>query len=34
VAGGPDARVLLGLLADNPHGDADQSTPVVLLRPL
>ncbi|MHA6784473.1 coenzyme F420-0:L-glutamate ligase [Pseudonocardia saturnea] len=33
-AGGPDPGTLLSLLADNPHGDGGQSTPVVLLRPL
>lgn len=33
-AGGPDPSVLLGLLADNPQGDGDRSTPLVLLRPL
>jgi hypothetical protein len=33
-AGGPDPTELLALLADNPHGDCAQSTPVVLLRPL
>ncbi len=32
--GGPDPAVLLGLLADNPQGDGDRSTPLVLLRPL
>lgn len=32
--GGPAAEVLLAALADNPHGDCAQSTPVVLLRPL
>ncbi len=33
-AGGPGPAELLALLADNPHGDCAQSTPVVLLRPL
>jgi len=33
-AGGPEPEVLLAALADNPHGDCAQSTPVVLLRPL
>jgi F420-0:gamma-glutamyl ligase len=33
-AAGPDADTLLAALADNPHGDCEQSTPVVLLRPL
>jgi F420-0:gamma-glutamyl ligase len=33
-AGGPDPGVLLGLLADNPQGDGDAGTPLVLLRPL
>jgi F420-0:gamma-glutamyl ligase len=33
-AGGPDPAALLRLLADNPQGDCEQSTPVVLLRPL
>ncbi|WP_300012929.1 hypothetical protein [Pseudonocardia sp.] len=32
-AGGPDPEVLLRLLADNPQGNAGQSTPLVLLRP-
>jgi F420-0:gamma-glutamyl ligase len=30
---GPDPATLLAALADNPHGDCAQSTPVVLLRP-
>jgi F420-0:gamma-glutamyl ligase len=32
--GCPEPEVLLAALADNPHGDCAQSTPVVLLRPL
>lgn len=34
TAEGPTPDVLLRLLADNPQGDCDQSTPLVLLRPL